>query len=175
VLSRFSDETHCSIVIAFGKPNVIRALDLLEDEGFPAVLGVIDADFDRITAASYTCENLINTENHDLDADIFWSSAFDIFIRQRAEPGRLEAFLRAKGGDLRAAIMSSATPIGCVRLISEQQALRLKFSDLKFENFISVDDLSCDIDALVRNVFKQFARRERDRNGPSNEAEDNIV
>jgi 5S rRNA maturation endonuclease (ribonuclease M5) len=35
VLSRFSHDQRCSIVIAFGKPNVVGALDLLEEEGFP--------------------------------------------------------------------------------------------------------------------------------------------
>ena len=64
-----------------------------------------------------------------------------------------EKFLAANGGDLRAAIMSSAIPIACARFLSEQQTLRLKFVDLSFSNFISVDDLSCDTAALVHNLL----------------------
>jgi len=153
VLSRFSHEQHCSIVVAFGKPNVVGALNLLEEEGFPGTLGMIDADFDRIMAKTYSCENIIISQNHDVDADIFFSSAFDVFIRERAEPERLRQFLSAKGGDLRAAIMSSASQIACARLLSEQQTLKLKFVDLNFSNFISVDDLSCDIATLVHDLI----------------------
>jgi hypothetical protein len=48
--------------------------------------------------------------------------------------------------------MSSAIPISCARLLSVQQTLKLKFVDLDFSNFISVDDLSCDIAVLAHDL-----------------------
>src|SRR6266446_4329608 len=71
VFDRFIDGSRCQIEIGFGKPNVHDAIELLEDEGFPGVVGVIDADFDRLTGTTYSLDNLCITDVHDLDFMIF--------------------------------------------------------------------------------------------------------
>lgn len=42
------DNAACDIEIGFGRKNVMEAIDILEDEGFVGVIGVADADFDRL-------------------------------------------------------------------------------------------------------------------------------
>ncbi len=67
VFDRFIDTTSCDIEVAFGKKNVLDALDLLEDEGFPGVVALVDSDFDRILELKSTLVNLCVTDQHDLD------------------------------------------------------------------------------------------------------------
>jgi hypothetical protein len=43
------DGQKCSVVNCYGRKNAIEAIKLLYDDGFPGALGVVDADFDRIT------------------------------------------------------------------------------------------------------------------------------
>src|SRR5437762_12578558 len=80
VFGNFIDDTACQIEIAFGKANLCSALDLLEDEGFSGVLGIVDADFDRITGETYALEGLCVTDLHDLDLVIFASTSFDRYL-----------------------------------------------------------------------------------------------
>jgi hypothetical protein len=64
---RFIDRAACDIEIGYGKANTLEALDLLEEEGFPGIVAVVDADFDRIRGKVYRLENLCITDLHDLD------------------------------------------------------------------------------------------------------------
>src|SRR5262245_4711315 len=66
-LRNFLAADQCSIVIAFGKETGIEALKLLEDEGFPGVVCIVDADFDALVGKLYDCDSLISTDEHDLD------------------------------------------------------------------------------------------------------------
>src|SRR6516164_9053137 len=75
IFKRFIDDDLCDIQIAFGKANALKALDLLEDEGFPGVIAIVDADFDRITSNSYELDNLLLSDLHDIDLTIFFSPA----------------------------------------------------------------------------------------------------
>src|SRR4051812_13829970 len=65
VFDRFVDSTACRVEVGFGKANVRDAIDLLEDEGFRGVVGVIDADFDHLMGVDYRLENLCVTDVHD--------------------------------------------------------------------------------------------------------------
>src|SRR5947207_15972275 len=81
-LYRFIDPSGCEVEIGFGKTNVLKAMDLLEEEGFLGVVALVDADFDRILDATYNLENLCMTDKHDLDLTIFSSEAFDHYLRK---------------------------------------------------------------------------------------------
>ena len=86
VFDRFIDKEACDTEIAFGKKNVIEAIDLLEDEGFVGVIGIADADFDRLLGVEHGLENLCLTDCHDLDLTIFASPALERYIAEYADP-----------------------------------------------------------------------------------------
>ena len=46
--TKFVDENACSIQNCFGRENLLGAIEILIDEGFPGVLALADAAFDRI-------------------------------------------------------------------------------------------------------------------------------
>jgi hypothetical protein len=159
VFEHFIDTNACDIEVAFGKKNVLEALDLLEDEGFLGVAGVVDADFDRVFERTYPLQNLCVTDVHDLDLLIFRSSALDRYVRECADGD-----LRKKtfGSDIQAmrnVIISSTLPLGYCRLSAERQNLTLYFKGLKHDEFISIDDLSTDLDELVGAVISRSSTR----------------
>jgi hypothetical protein len=142
VFDRFIDPSSCTVEIAFGKENALEALDLLEEEGFPGVVAVVDADFDRILGTKYHLENLCITDCHDLDLTIFSTRALDRYLSQYVD----KDVLRHKFGNdydmIRDAVINASLPLACCRLTSVRRNLRLYFGTLKHEEFVDLDDLS---------------------------------
>ncbi len=132
VFRRFVDDSACEIEVGFGKSNVCEAMDLLEDEGFPGVIGVIDADFDRITGTTYGLENLCVTDGHDLDLMIFLSSSLERYIEEFGDRVRIEKQFRDIAA-VRAKIIDCCLPLAYCRLVSECRKLRLRFSDVRHD------------------------------------------
>jgi hypothetical protein len=149
-LSRFVSDK-CSIVVAGNKSVALDALDLLDEEGFPGVLCLVDSDGEPIT---YTSENVIHSGYADLDIIIFSTGALDHVMRERSDPEKLAAFERSKGADYRTSVLQAAYPLACLRRISKQHALDLRFQDLRF-TFISEHDLSVDHIAMIDAVLAQ--------------------
>lgn len=149
----------CDIEIGFGKANVVDALDRLEDEGFPGVVGIIDADFHRLIAKQYHLENLLLTDKHDLDLTIFASKAFDKYIREHADKRLCEEVFSADLVAVRDRVLKAALPLSCCRLVSEFRRLRLNFNDLRLDELVSEDDLSIDCDELISRVLQRSSGR----------------
>jgi hypothetical protein len=159
VFGNFIDDTACQIEIAFGKANLCSALDLLEDEGFSGVLGIVDADFDRITGETYALEGLCVTDLHDLDLVIFASTSFDRYLAEHGNSKRVEASFKGDLEAIRSIIVNSCSPIACARLVSERQNLRLYFKDIKHSDFIDRKTLAVDETALIKALIDRSATR----------------
>ena len=153
VFNRFVDAGACEIEVAFGKQNVLQALDLLEDEGFPGVVAVVDADFDRLLGRSQGLENLCVTDCHDLDLTIFGTCALQRYIVEHAEPERLKSEFKSDIHAIRAKIIESTLPLAYCRLISENRNLRLFFGDLQYDKFVRLDDLSVNTEELLATLI----------------------
>jgi hypothetical protein len=155
VFDRFVDERACDIEIGFGKENVLRAIDLLEEDGFFGVIGIVDADFDRVLEISHSIENICVTGLHDLDLMIFASPAFETYIKEYADD---ELIAREFGSDFdrcRAKIVEAALPLARCRLISEHRHLRLYFVDLRHDEFVAEHDLSVTVDGLHQTIINR--------------------
>jgi hypothetical protein len=148
VFNHFIDPVKCDIEVAFGKENAIKALDLLEDEGFPGVLAVVDADFDRLLDKTYSSENLCLTDKHDLDLTIFATAALKKYILEYANEKHKSDYSYVRDIVLRASL-----PLAYCRFVSELHGLKLYFKDLKHHEFINIDDLSTEIDVLVSKLI----------------------
>jgi len=150
VFERFAHDA-CGIQIGFGKLNVVGALDLLEDEGIPGVVAVVDADFDRLLEVDHALEGLHLTDLHDLDLTIFFSDALRVYLREYADD---KLYKRTFGHSLdavRAAIMKACVPIGYCRLVSEKRGYRLDFKDLRYDQFVR-PDLTFDWKAFTSEI-----------------------
>jgi hypothetical protein len=92
---KFVAREQCSLVVAHGKKNVEGAISKLEEGGRNGILGVVDADWDRILGRMGQAKNLIVTETHDLETLILASSALDFALGEYDPAGRLSSLLPA--------------------------------------------------------------------------------
>lgn len=155
---RFIDSDRCDIEVSFGKPNALQALDLLEDEGFPGVVAIVDADFDRVLGITYPLENLIITDQHDLELTIIASSAFDIFVAEHAENERFKQEFNNDIWSIRKRVVNASLPLARCRLVSKCQNLRIDFKSLRHDQFVSVADLSINSDMLIAELISHSPR-----------------
>jgi hypothetical protein len=150
-LGRFVDRGSCDIEIAFGKSNLLGAFDLLEEEGFPGIVGIIDADFDRIAGQEVLLENICMTDFHDLDLTIFSTAALERYLAEHADKEALQAL----GGfsDIREFLLNAAFPLSCCRYVNERDGHRLYFKDLRYEDFMDVENIVVDVQNLCAIVI----------------------
>ena len=60
---KFINVVTCEILVAESKEKVINTIQILESRNDSGVLGVVDADFDRIVGRQRSTQNLILMEN----------------------------------------------------------------------------------------------------------------
>ena len=142
------------VIVAQNKDSVIDIVDILGDDGFRGVLGIVDADFDRITASLSTNDNIVVTDYHDLVMTHIMSSPLEDVIVEYGSSSKI-AGLKDTVLDL---LLKSAVPIGCLRLHSLQADLNLRFSDLTFNRFINRESLVTDHYSLIAEVKNKSQR-----------------
>ncbi len=145
---RFIDKIVCQIVVMAGKIRVIGVLDILEKASFNGVLGIVDADFDRLEGSVHESLNLLRTDSHDLETMLINSPALDKVI---AEFGSAEKIAKLNV-DIRISLIEAGRSIGYLRWVSQCDGLNLKFSDLKFSKFIDEQTLHINEAALIQEV-----------------------
>ncbi len=156
------DPEACRIVIAHGKHNATVAMQLLENEGFPGVLAVVDADFTRVEEAPIGSENVLATDLHDLECMMITSPAFEKVVGEYAESPRVEAFEKRQGCTLPTVLARSAMTIGYLRWLSIREDLSLTFEGLPFVRFLAREDLRVDLSALLVAVKNRSQRHDLD-------------
>jgi len=153
VFDKFIDSTVCTTEVSFGKPNLLEALDLLEDEGFPGILAIADSDFDFILEKKYEIENLILTEFHDLDLTIFFSSALTTYLSEYADRSSVKKHFNDDPSRIRKAILDACMTTAYCRLASERHGLKLYFAGLALDRFIDAGSLEENSNALLEAIL----------------------
>jgi hypothetical protein len=158
---RFIDKIVCQIVVMAGKIRVIAVIDILDRSNFDGVLGIVDADFDRLKGSVDEGVNLLRTDTHDLETMIIDSPAIDKVI---AEFGSEDKIAKLQL-DVRTSLVEAGRSIGYLRWISQCDGLNLTFSDLKFSKFI--DDKILQMNELdliqeVKNKSQAFSLKTED-------------
>ncbi len=147
-LARVVDEQCCSFVNCFGKETVRDATEILYDEGFPGVLGMVDADFERVLGTITEHEGLIFSEHHDFDLDVASSGCFEPYLLEVADHVKIDAI----GGprSLFTAIIDSLKPLGALRYSNVRHSLGYSLSRVDMDLFY--DGKSIDIDEMIESV-----------------------
>jgi hypothetical protein len=146
------DHEACKIEIAYGRSNVLGATLILNSDGFPGVLAIVDADVDRLSGEVPSQSNVLRTDLHDLECMILNSPAFDRVLDEFGSEERVEQFALRRGALVARELAVSAVPLGCLRLISIQNDLGLKFEGLTFSRFVEVNELRINVRNMVREV-----------------------
>jgi len=156
LMEAFVSQSTCRIEVAGGKQNVCDVIDILDAEGFNGVLGLVDADFDRIEGIPDRSHNLVMPECHDLIMMLVKSPALDRTITELGSRPKLETF----NENVVDALLNRALPMGYLRLYSLRENLNLRFRDLNFSAWINRTTFMADTDKLIRTVKNHSQRQD---------------
>ncbi|MCI0470690.1 MAG: DUF4435 domain-containing protein, partial [Candidatus Aminicenantes bacterium] len=151
VYDGFIDCSACMIIPSHGKDNAINALKILENEKYPGILAIIDADFWRIDGIKPDSVNLLLTDTHDLETMILSKSkALGKILGEFGSKYKISKF----ASPIDVALCKNALPIGFFRWISSETKdnLNLKFKGISFEKFVDETKLEINIDRLIAEV-----------------------
>jgi hypothetical protein len=126
-----------------GKKELIKLMKALSPEFPEKILGICDADHDRLIEGVENRElySVYVTDHHDAEIMMLSSPALTSFISEYATPKQFE---EAQAKTLESAL-SAANVIGTLRWINTELNLNLKFKGLNFGEFISADGFSVSV------------------------------
>jgi hypothetical protein len=146
---KFVDQIECSLVNCYGKPNLIGAVEALYEEGFDGVLGIADADFDRLLGRLLQHGGVIFSESHDLDLDWATDTVLARYMNSVADKTKLNG----AGGirEIRRTIHKTMIPLSALRLCAHTKEVSLRLDTLHFDRFVV--GLSLDTGKLLDEVL----------------------
>jgi len=150
---RLCDRTTCLVINGHTKDNVTSALRTLEGEGLEGVIGIVDADFWCLEGRQPASPNLFMTDSHDLESMMLSSPVFDKLLAEFGSAEKIERFRDTVCSDLRAVLLAAAEVVGCLRWISLQQGLDLRFEGLPLTKFVNPQTLRVDTEQAVKVVL----------------------
>lgn len=127
-----------------GKLDLINVVESLKSDGYTAVIGICDADFDHILGLDRSREEkgIYLTDVHDAEMMMINSSAMQAFIDEYSNHEN-HPILSA---ETKESAMNAACALGLLRLTNVTNRLNLNFKGLNFHSFIDVDKLSVNVD-----------------------------
>jgi len=138
-----------------GKEKIIKALQILQNEGFIKIIGIKDADFDHLENIIYDDINIFLTDYADIEIHMIESSAFQSLINEFSSENCYEEFLSV----LKEKIYNKALLIGYLRWFNERyfkdkNCYILRFEGLNFNSFIEVSN--CDFSINEENLLLEI-------------------
>lgn len=152
---RFVEDSEMPIIPAWGKENVLEAVEILEShDGVQGFMGIVDADFGHVDGSLPISKNIVVTDDHDVEMMIVKTKAFSAVLRELGSKTKVRNFPNRERG-IRHALMQKALIIGHLRHLSVTDELRLRFDEdrLDFDKFVDRNSLKLDIDTMIKNVF----------------------
>lgn len=145
---KFVDRANVSVVVCWGKPNVVDTVDMAQQNGDTDVLGFVDADFERVSGKVEENDDLIHSVAHDFDIDVCRTEAADRYLREMAVKQRLAA----EGGSdaVVASLMDALRPLSAMRYANERHKLGYSLKRVDLDRFF--DGAIIDRDAMVKSV-----------------------
>ena len=151
---KFFDKDKVEVIIAHSKSNVRNTIrETFKERHFRRVVGIIDADLDRLTGKAHKAPLFI-TDTRDIEGMMLNSKAFDDILDEYGDRDRMDRFTDSHG-NIRKAIMSAAYPIGLLMYLSETKGLGFSFKELDYEYFIDRKTLKCDIKRMIENIMSR--------------------
>lgn len=155
-MQNFISPESCQIEVARGKSNVCGVIAILDEDGFEGVLGVVDADFDRINGLPSKSPNLVMPECHDLVTMLVHSPALDRMLIEFGSEKKIASFTCNES--VLAALTSRALLVGYLRLYSLRADLGLKFKDLTYSKWIKPGSFEPNVVELTKAVKNNSQR-----------------
>lgn len=151
--SKFISSQNCEILIADSKQNVKACIEACNREGVPGVIGIVDADFNRLEESNTSIPNLFVTDEHDLECMLVHSLAYEKIIIEYANSNKYARFEGRMQKSVELILLENAARIGYLRWYSLKENLGLRFSDLDFSTFVDSNTLEIDLKQLIKQVL----------------------
>jgi hypothetical protein len=128
----------CEIIIAGGKGNLINAVRLLSQDSWEGIVGVADADLDRIRATSKESDNLIYTDCHDLETTLLGRTSVLVeILHQYASAHQVRSFEDSEDATVREALLERSLAFGRLRWHALEQNPPLDMHWLKPSRYLT--------------------------------------
>ena len=157
LLSVFVDDTQCDTVISYGKPNALQAREMARHKNIPGLLCILDTDYLEFLGALPKDDDVIFTDEHDIEIMLIKSSAFDRLLAEMGSQEKLQT-IRNRGADPREIIRDSGHDLGIFRLLSLRDGLNLTFHNLRY-GFIHRRSFAVNLSDMIDEVFNSSMRR----------------
>lgn len=153
--SKFVKDPEMQIFSAEGKENVLHVVEKLELEGIvQGFLGIVDADFGHVDGSLPTSQNVVVTDDHDVEMMIIRTKAFDEVLSEMGSEEKICEFPDRERG-IRDTLMQKTQVVGHLRHLSVKDGLHLRFEGLRYERVVNRNSLEIDIDGIIRRVFEK--------------------
>lgn len=146
VYSRFSSE-RATYTVCDGRDGVRECLRLLQKRGVEGVLGIEDADCDRLLGVRPDPLVCV-TDGHDLEAMILQSRALERVLAKHGNAECIKEF-ESSGRSVREALLDAVRPLGLAKYVKAQRGLRgldISPKDLAYERFIDRATIAVNFD-----------------------------
>ena len=154
-MERFICNGTCRIEVLQGKENICDVINILNQRAFPGVLGIVDADLDRIHGHTTLPDNVCMPAYHDLETMLLCSGALETVLIEFGSRCKL----RSLDGRPLDTILARALPLGLLRMHSAMQRLGLVFHESDY-TWIRRQDFAINIDEMVKGVLNRSQRRD---------------
>ncbi len=152
IYGKFIDKEGTQIVVAHSKDNVRNVIrDMAKDRCDVKVLGIMDADLDRLTGRKVSSP-LFLTDCRDMEMMAVRSNALNDVLDEYGDREAIENFEK-RMGPIRDAVVKASFPIGLLMKVSKERGFALSFKDLDFNSFINQRSLSIDARRMVDEVL----------------------
>jgi hypothetical protein len=141
---KFINNQEIIIKVAFGKQEVKEIIGILTERGFDRKIGIIDADFTRITEEEDVIDGLFITDDHDIEVMIIKTQALEYVLHVFCFKSKIKEFEKKYKVSVRNRIFRLGKEIGNLKLANKIYDLGLVFKpknpegkQIKYKNFIS--------------------------------------
>ncbi len=147
-------EQRCEIVIGGCKRSVVSAVQTLDSQAVPGIVGLVDDDCDRLRSVSPPSPNLVYTDARDMEGLLLRSAAFSNVMAEYGDRAKIAAF-EARGTNVRQALLQLALPLGRLRWLAMVLGADCNFRRLRHLDFVDKLTWRLDEESLLREIAKQ--------------------
>lgn len=154
VYGKLFDLENCEIVIGESKENVVEAIKICETQKLEGIIGIVDADFWRLTGVSFEWpKTLFMTDDHDLECMMLRSKAYEHVLLEYGDVNKIARFEGKKHQTIKEGMLRNVSLIGYLRKISLEQHLDLRFNQLDFLEFTDLSTLDIKEEVLIKYIL----------------------
>lgn len=141
---KFVNEQEIIIKEAFGNQKVKEVIKILTERGFNRKIGIIDADFTRITGEEIEIDGLFITDDHDIEVMVIRTRALEYVLSVCCPKYKIQEFEKKQNVSVRDQIFKLGKEVGYLKLANKIYDLGLVFkpknpegNQIKYKKFIS--------------------------------------